>query len=53
MEEHQIVLMDENKVHAINVWFLGFTLEQVQEFVKEHYADNPKNWRWTQFKIAG
>jgi len=51
MEEHSILLMNEDKTLSIRVWFMGFTMERVHAFVKEHYADNPKNWRWTSFKV--
>lgn len=47
-----VVLMTEDKSLVLNIGFLGYTYEAIEEYMKKHYIESGKEYakRWTKMK---
>lgn len=48
MEIHKVYLKDDSG-HAIEVWFYGYSIERIQNYLLKRYSSSG---RWTSFKIV-
>ena len=48
MEIHKVFLKDDSG-HAVEVWFYGYSIERIQNYLLKRYSSSG---RWTSFKIV-
>ena len=48
MEEHEVLLVGDGGSRTMSLWFLGFSLERVAEFMSERYSESRF---WDSYKI--